>query len=78
MGKKKKKSNITPLPIRVPSAIRRGIIEGYSYPYVEPISIISEEVCMKNVSDESDPICYSEKYSYGSGLNAIKLLKNKK
>jgi len=75
MGKKKRKSNITPPPIRVPSAISRGIIDGYAYPYVEQTPIIHEEICIIDISKESDPIDYEKKISHGSGLNAIKLLK---
>ena len=78
MAKKKRKSNITPPSIRVPSAIYRGIIEGYSYPYIEQTSIIPEEIQIIDISKESDPIGYEKKISQGSGLNAIKLLKSTK
>ena len=64
----------------VPNAISRGIIEGYTYPYVEPTQIISEQICSIDnidITNENDPISYNEKIPQGSGLNAIKLLRLK-
>jgi hypothetical protein len=64
----------------VPNAISRGIIEGYSHPYIEPTKIISEQICPIDnidITNENDPISYNEKIPQGSGLNAIKLLRLK-
>jgi hypothetical protein len=74
--KKNKRINFELSPI-VPDAISRGIIEGYTYPYIESTQIISEQICNINITNENDPISYNEEISQGSGLNAIKLLRFK-
>jgi hypothetical protein len=80
MGKKKKLIISEQLP-RVPSAIYRGLIEGYSYPYIESIKTNLVEIIKDNKHNneliDPDPISYEEKIPQGSGLNAIKSLRLK-
>jgi hypothetical protein len=60
--------------VRVPYAIRHGLIEGFSFPYVEPL--VENQVPQINTnSSEDDPITYYKETS-GSGLFAIRSLKS--
>jgi hypothetical protein len=62
--------------VRVPYAIRHGLIEGFSFPYVEPL--VQEQVSNQPIiieSTEDDPITYY-KETRGSGLFAIRCIKS--
>lgn len=62
--------------VRVPYAIRHGLIEGFSFPYVEPL--VQKQVSNQPIiteSSEDDPITYY-KETRGSGLFAIRSIKS--
>jgi hypothetical protein len=72
---KKQVQNIQVTQVRVPYAIRHGLIEGFSFPYVEPL--VQEQVSNQPIieSSEDDPITYY-KETRGSGLFAIRSIKS--
>ena len=75
-NKKKQVQNIQATQIRVPYAIRHGLIEGFSFPYVE--QLVQEQVSNQPIiieSSEDDPITYY-KETRGSGLFAIRSIKS--
>ena len=77
MSKKNRRSKnkiIQDTQIRVPNAIRRGIIEGFSFPYVE-LQVQEQVPEIKVESSDDDPITYYKEIR-GSGLFAIRSLKS--
>jgi hypothetical protein len=74
-NKKKQASVIQVTQVRVPYAIRHGLIEGYSFPYIEQARVENQAPQINVNSSEDDPITYYKETS-GSGLFAIRSLKS--
>jgi len=71
----KNKKQVQATQVRVPYAIRHGLIEGFSFPYVEQSRVENQVPQINANSSEDDPITYYKETS-GSGLFAIRSLKS--